>query len=212
MADMDLIGSIQSRDPARPTTMEVIFGYPGFHIMTFFYPVAHWLWQREFRALARFWSNLGRVMTGVDIHPGAHIGRNLFIDHGTGVVIGETAIIGNDCTFYHGITLGGRGSKYTPGTRRHPVVGDNVVIGAAAQILGAITLGDRAQIGAGAVVTIDVPPGITAVGNPARLVGHLEEDACAYGLPEGQVPDPLREEVDALQAALHLKDSVNKTH
>ncbi|PZQ47641.1 MAG: serine O-acetyltransferase [Micavibrio aeruginosavorus] len=158
-----LIESIQRRDPADPTFLEVVLGYPGFHVLTLFHPLANFLWKMELRALARFWSNIGRILTGIEIHPQAMIGRNLFIDHGMGVVIGQTASIGDDCTIYHGVTLGGKGS----GDKRHPSIGHSVMIGANAQLIGPVTVGNGARIGAGAVVTKDVPAGATAVGNPA---------------------------------------------
>ena len=197
---MEFIRSIQSRDPARPTVAEVIFAYPGFHIMTIFHPVANFLWNKKLRALARFWSYTGRWITGIEIHPGAKIGKRLFIDHGTGVVIGETAIIGDDCTMYHNITLGGKGNNVA-GTKRHPTLGNNVTIGAGAQILGAITLNDHSCIGANAVVTIDIPAGVTAVGNPARILGKAS-DQQAYGLPEGEVRDPVMETILRLEKEL----------
>ena len=160
----DLIESIQKRDPAQPTFWEVALGYPGFHALALFHPVASWLWQAKFRAGARAWANIGRMVTGIEIHPQASLGKNLFIDHGTGVVIGQTGSIGDDCTIYHGVTLGGKGS----GAKRHPSVGHRVSIGAHAQLIGPITIGDDAVIGAGAVVVKDVPPGVTVAGNPAR--------------------------------------------
>ena len=147
--------------------MEVILAYPGFHVLTVFHPVAQILWGLELRALARFWANLGCFFTGIEIHPEVKIGKNLFIDHGTGVVMGQTAEIGDDCTIFHGVTLGGKVS----GDKRHPTIGHRVMIGANAQLIGPITIGDDAKIGAGAVVVKDVPAGATVVGNPARHIG-----------------------------------------
>ena len=190
---MDFIRHIQARDDARPTVMEVILAYPGFHIMTVFHPPAHALWKMNLRALARFWSYAGRAFTGIEIHPAAVIGKNLFIDHGTGVVIGQTAVVGDGCLLYHGVTLGGRGG-HPPGARRHPALGSNVTVGAGAQLLGPITVGDGAKIGANAVVTADVPAGVTAVGNPARLVGKIEADA--------DIPDPVAAMVEGLSKEL----------
>ncbi len=161
-----LIESIRSRDSAKPTLCEVIFSYPGFHILALFHPFAQVLWGLELRALARFWAHMGRIFTGIEIHPEAKIGRNLFIDHGMGVVIGQTAEIGDDCTIYHGVTLGGKGD----GEKRHPTVGNRVMIGAHAQLIGPVVIGDDVKIGAGAVVVKDVRAGATVVGNPAREI------------------------------------------
>ena len=178
---MSLIDSIKERDPAAPTTMEVVLGYPGYHVLSLFHPLASWLWQKDLRALARFWANIGRMVTGIEIHPQAKIGQNLFIDHGNGVVIGQTAVIGDDCTIYQGVTLGGKGNGGA-GAKRHPTIGDNVVIGAYAQLLGPITVGDFARIGANAVVTKNVDDHATMVGNPARNLGRAEEKPAPYGL------------------------------
>lgn len=202
---MGLLQSIRARDEAQPTAMEVILAYPGYHIMTVFHPVAAFFWRYEWRALARFWAYVGRFVTGIEIHPAARIGRNLFIDHGTGVVIGQTAIIGDECRLYHGVTLGGRGNATegdgeTP--RRHPKIGDHVVIGAGAQVLGPITVENHAKIGANAVVTKDVPCGATAVGNPANIVRRPPDEDCPYGLPAGETPDPLAARIAALENAV----------
>lgn len=181
---LSLIESIQKRDPANPTFFEVVLAYPGFHVLTIFHPVAQILWGFELRALARFWSNIGRILTGIEIHPQAQIGKNLFIDHGMSVVIGQTAEIGDDCTIYQAVTLGGKGNVLD-GEKRHPTIGNNVVIGAGAQVLGNITIGDNARIGAGSVVTKDVETGMTVAGNPARALGHAQPScSCAYGFPD----------------------------
>lgn len=161
-----LARAIQARDPARPSLAEVILCYPGLHAV-FFHRIAHWLYERKLRFLARLVSQLSRHLTGIEIHPGAKIGKNLFIDHGAGTVIGETAEIGDNVTIYHGVTLGGTGKDTG---KRHPTVGNNVFIGAGAQILGPIRIGDGAKIGAGAVVVKDVAPGTTVVGVPGRAV------------------------------------------
>jgi len=197
----DFIESIQERDPAKPTFMEVIAAYPGFHAMVIFHPVAQFLWRYELRALARFWSNIGRIITGIDIHPQAQIGKNLFIDHGTGVVIGQTAVIGNDCTIYQGVTLGGKGNG-KHGEKRHPTIGNDVVIGASAQVLGDITVGDGARIGANAVVTADVEEGATMVGNPAHMIKKAPSESCGYGLPEGECLDPVEEKLHDMEEQL----------
>lgn len=180
---MSLLSSIRERDPAQPTILEVILGYPGFHILTLFHPVSAFLWGMEMRGLARFWANIGRIFTGIDIHPQAKIGKNLFIDHGAGVVIGQTAVVGNDCTIYQGVTLGGKGNGLA-GEKRHPSIGNNVIIGAYAQLLGNITVGDYARIGANAVVTKPVEAHAVMAGNPARLIGHAEDSPAPYGFCE----------------------------
>lgn len=208
----ELIRSIRERDPANPTVCEVIFGYAGFHIMPF-YHAAHFLWERGFRAPARFIAQVGRFLTGIEIHPGARIGKNLFIDHGMGVVIGETTIIGDNVTLYHGVTLGGHG-KAGKGEKRHPTLGDHVMIGAGAQVLGAITLGDGVCVGSNSVVTVDVPDGVTVIGIPARRLGaHQPGDAAfhTYGLPDQKIVDPvahiingLVDDVQAIKAVLNL--------
>lgn len=184
---MTLIESIKERDPAAPTTMEVVLAYPGYHALTLFHPLSSWLWHKDLRALARFWANIGRMVTGIEIHPQASIGENLFIDHGNGVVIGQTTIIGDNCTIYQGVTLGGKGNGLA-GEKRHPTIGSNVVIGAYAQVLGPITVGDFARIGANAVVTKNVEDHATMVGNPARFIGRAQEIPAPYGLPE-ECPD-----------------------
>lgn len=164
-----LARAIQARDPARPSLVEVFLCYPGLHAVLF-HRIAHWLYGRKLNFLARFLSQVSRHVTGIEIHPGAKIGKNLFIDHGAGTVIGGTAEIGDNVTIYHGVTLGGTG-KHTG--KRHPTVGNNVFIGAGAQILGPIRVGDGAKIGAGAVVVKDVAPGTTVVGVPGRAVRPL---------------------------------------
>jgi serine O-acetyltransferase len=154
------------RDPAARSTWEVITCYPGFHALLF-HRASHRLWQWGLKWLARFLSHIGRWLTGIEIHPGATIGRRFFIDHGMGVVIGETAQIGDDCTLYHGVTLGG--TSWNKG-KRHPTLLSGVVVGAGAKILGPITIGNGAKVGSNAVVVKDVPDGATAVGIPARVL------------------------------------------
>src|SRR5262245_29217627 len=165
------IAVVFDRDPAARNTWEVVTCYPGFHAMLT-HRFAHWLWGCEFKWLGRFVSHMGRWFTGIEIHPGATIGRRVFIDHGMGVVIGETAEIGDDTTLYHGVTLGG--TSWNKG-KRHPTLGKNVVVGAGAKILGPITMGDGAKIGSNAVVVKDVPAGATAIGIPARVVESQHE-------------------------------------
>ena len=159
--------SILKRDPAAKSLLEVVLLYPGYHII-FFHRVAHALYRIGFYVLARWISQLGRGLTGIEIHPGAKIGKRLFIDHGMGIVIGETAVIGDDCLFYHEVTLGGHhGGK---GQQRHPILGNNVLVGAGAKILGPIHIGDDVRIGANSVVTHDVATGMTVVGIPAKPI------------------------------------------
>jgi serine O-acetyltransferase len=182
------IAVVFERDPAARNTWEVITCYPGFHALLL-HRVAHSLWGAGFNWLARFVSHWGRWLTGIEIHPGATIGRRFFIDHGMGVVIGETAEIGDDCTLYHGVTLGG--TSWAKG-KRHPTLGAGVVIGAGAKILGPIIIGAHAKIGSNAVVVKDVPANATAVGIPARVVEAQESNgrfaAYAVGRDEN---DPL---------------------
>jgi serine O-acetyltransferase len=164
------IAVVFERDPAARTTWEVVTCYPGFHAMLV-HRFSHRLWNSGFKWLARFVSHFGRWVTGIEIHPGAHIGRRFFIDHGMGVVIGETSEIGDDCTLYHGVTLGG--TSWAKG-KRHPTLGKGVVVGAGAKILGPIEIGDQAKIGSNAVVVKGVPAGATAIGIPARIVESHE--------------------------------------
>lgn len=167
------LASVRERDPAARSTLEVLTCYPGIHALIF-HRIAHGAWVREWHWLGRFISHVSRFLTGIEIHPGAVIGRRVFIDHGMGVVIGETAEIGDDCTIYQAVTLGGT-SLYR-GTKRHPTLGRGVVVGAGAKVLGGFTVGDGAKIGSNAVVVKPVPAGATAVGNPARVVDP-ERDA-----------------------------------
>jgi len=160
------ISVVFERDPAARTHWEVLTTYPGVHALLI-HRVSHWIWRKRFYWLARFNSHIARWMTGIEIHPGATIGRRVFIDHGMGVVIGETAVIGDDCTLYHGVTLGG--TSWNKG-KRHPTLEQGVVIGAGAKVLGPIVIGRGAKIGSNAVVVKDVPAEATAVGIPARIL------------------------------------------
>jgi len=189
------IACILERDPAARTRWEVLTCYPGLHAIAL-QRVAHWCWLRGFRWAGRFISHLGRFLTGIEIHPGATIGRRVFIDHGMGVVIGEMAEIGDDCTIYQGVTLGG--TSLVKGAKRHPTLEAGVIVGAHASVLGGFTVGAGARVGSGAVVTKPVPAGATAVGNPARII-HAAADAAretaaarmgfsAYGVTSGDDP------------------------
>lgn len=213
---------VLERDPAARTAFEVLTCYPGVHAL-WLHRVAHACWRAGLRWLARFISNFARWLTGIEIHPAAVIGRCVFIDHGMGIVIGETAEVGDGCTIYQGVTLGG--TSLAKGKKRHPTLGRGVIVGAGAQVLGGFTVGDGARIGGNAVVIKEVPPGATAVGNPARIL-HKEADATresaanrmgfsAYGLAQSG-DDPLvkalhglidhaaqqQREIDRLVAAL----------
>lgn len=197
------VSSVFERDPAARTSWEVLTCYPGLHAVLM-HRAAHWLWTRRLRWLGRFVSHLARFLTGIEIHPGVTIGRRFFIDHGMGVVIGETAVIGDDVTLYHGVTLGG--TSWHKG-KRHPTLEDGVVVGAGAKVLGPITVGARAKVGSNAVVVKDVPRGMTAVGNPARIIDgeqaqKREEKAgqmgfSAYALSANQ-DDPLAKAIHGL--------------
>lgn len=167
----DDISCILERDPAARSRLEILTCYPGLHAVTL-HRAAHFLWGKNWLWLARFISHLTRMLTGIEIHPGAQLGRRVFIDHGFGVVIGETAVVGDDCTIYQGVTLGG--TRLYKGVKRHPTLERGVVVGAGAQILGGFTVGENARIGSNAVVVKPVPANATAVGNPARIV--LKDD------------------------------------
>jgi serine O-acetyltransferase len=194
---------IFDRDPAARSTWEVITCYPGFHALLL-HRISHRLWRWNLKWLARFLSHIARWLTGIEIHPGADIGRRFFIDHGMGVVIGETATIGDDCTLYHGVTLGG--TSWNKG-KRHPTLADGVVVGAGAKILGPITVGRGAKIGSNAVVVKDVPDGATAVGIPARILDDASSTAreksaaqmgfTAYGIG-ADVNDPMVKAIHGL--------------
>jgi serine O-acetyltransferase len=164
--------SVQERDPAARSAWEVLTCYPGVHALAL-HRLAHAAWQRKLYWLGRFISHVGRILTGIEIHPAAVLGRRVFIDHGMGVVIGETAEVGDDCTIYQGVTLGGT-SLYR-GAKRHPTLGKGVVVGAGAKVLGGFTVGDGARVGSNAVVVKPVPAGATAVGNPARVLDPQDE-------------------------------------
>ena len=205
---LEEIDAIIERDPAARSRWEVVFSYPSFHAMRF-HRIAHWLWQRDWRWLGRFVSQWGRFLTGIEIHPGAKIGRRFFADHGMGVVIGETAEIGDNVTLYHDVTLGGTSpavnSRAQSGTKRHPTLEDDVIVGSGAQILGPITVRRGSRVGANAVVVQDVPASVTVVGIPARIVGEeiaANASFVAYGTPCQDMPDPVQCQIDLLLKAV----------
>jgi serine O-acetyltransferase len=189
----DEIDATLARDPAARSRLEVVLCYPGFQALLY-YRLARWLWQRGWHLAGRFVSHFGRCVTGIEIHPGARIGKRLFIDHGMGVVIGETAEIGDDCTLYQGVTLGG--TSLERGQKRHPTIGNDVIVGSGAQVLGPFRVGNGARIGAAAVVLKEVPDGATMVGNPARQAGRRGATGEAPPVFEpyaitGEIPDPI---------------------
>lgn len=211
----DDIRSVFERDPAARSTLEVLLAYPGLHAV-WIHRISHRLWRWRLKLLARVLSQLARWLTGIEIHPGATIGNRFFIDHGMGVVIGETAEIGDDCTLYHGVTLGGTSWEKA---KRHPTLGNNVVVGAGAKILGPITLGDNARVGSNSVVVKNVPAGATVVGIPGRIVAVANDTNSdkrramaekigfdAYGQHHGQLPDPVTQALDRILDHLHAVD------
>ncbi len=208
------IRCVFDRDPAARTVFEVVTTYPGLHALIF-YRFSHWLFEAGLKWLARVVSNIARLFTGVEIHPGAQIGRRFFIDHGMGVVIGETSVIGDDCTLYHGVTLGG--TSWQKG-KRHPTLGNDVVVGAGAKVLGPIEIGDGARIGSNSVVVKPVPENTTVVGVPGRLIEQkkTEDDAHrkeiakkmgfdAYGATS-DVTDPVAHAINCMLDHIHVVD------
>src|SRR4029079_2392683 len=210
----DEIDATLARDPAARSRLEVVLCYPGFQALLY-YRLAHWLWQRRWYLAGLCVSHWGRILTGIEIHPGARIGKRLFIDHGMGVVIGETAEIRDDCPLHSGVTLGGtRPTREQGGQKRHPTIGNDVIVGSGAQVLGPFTVGNGARIGAASVVLKEVPAGATMVGNPAHQVGRRAASEAMppvfepYGI-SGEIPDPiarplaaLLDEVSALRARI----------
>lgn len=198
------IDAIRRRDPAARSALEVVFCYPGFHAVLI-HRLARLAWTHNLFFLGRFISHTGRLLTGIEIHPGARIGRRLFIDHGMACVIGETAEIGDDVTLYQGVTLGGVSLEKE---KRHPTLEDDVIVGSGAQVLGPFTVGRGARIGANAVVLRDVPPGVTMVGIPAKQVlprQRAEEPAFqAYGTPSGDLPDPVAKALESMSAEIAM--------
>ena len=204
------IQTVFTKDPAARSVVEVILFYPGLHAL-WFHRLSHFLWRHKFWLLARFLSHISRFLTGIEIHPGAKIGRRFFIDHGAGVVIGETAEIGDDVLLYQGVVLGGTTLRKK---KRHPTVGNSVVMGTGAIALGAITIGDGARIGSGSVVVKSVPPGATVVGIPGRVAEDKREPL--VDLEHGKLPDPVAEairlvlkEQDKLEERLSRLESIS---
>lgn len=191
------IAAVFENDPAARSYAEVLFCYPGLHAV-WAHHVTHWLWLHDFRFLARFASQISRLLTSIEIHPGAEIGRRLFIDHGMSVVIGETSVIGDDVTLYQGVTLGGTGKERG---KRHPTIGHKVTIGAGAKVLGNITVGDNCRVGAGSVVLRSVPPNSTIVGVPGHIV--LRDGKRVVITDPKDIRDPLSDVIIKLAAEVH---------
>ncbi|MCD8328052.1 MAG: serine O-acetyltransferase [Ruminococcus sp.] len=183
------VQSVKEKDPAAKTTLEILVNYSGLHAVLF-HRVAHWFYERKLFFVARMISQFSRFVTGIEIHPGAKIGKGLLIDHGSGVVIGETAEVGDNCLIYQGVTLGGTGKEHG---KRHPTLGNNVMVGAGARILGPFKVGDNAKIAANAVVLEEVPPNATAVGVPAKIVRI--EGKRVQDLDQVHIPDPISQEL-----------------
>jgi len=201
----EYVASVFDRDPAAKSWIEVVLCYPGLHAL-WAHRVNHWLWTHHLRLLARFFSQGARLLTGIEIHPGAQIGRRFFIDHGMGVVIGETTIIGDDVTLYQGVTLGGTGKEKG---KRHPTLGNNVVVGGGAKILGNVTIGENCRVGAGSVVLSDVPDNSTIVGVPGHII--FRDGKRVVITDPKEIRDPLSDALAALAAQVQkLEDTVEE--
>ena len=199
------INAIKERDPAARNSLEVLLLYPGLHAIIW-HRIAHFFYKRKFFFIARLISQFARWMTGIEIHPGAKIGKGVVIDHGMGVVIGETAEVGDDCTIYQNVTLGGTGKDHG---KRHPTIGKNVLIGSGAKVLGPFTVGDNSKIAANAVVLNEVPPDSTCVGVPARVVRRNGRKVC--DMDQIHIPDPLSMELCRISVELEkLKNKIEK--
>lgn len=206
MSIRDEIAAIKRRDPAARSSLEIVLAYPGFHAIRF-HRLAHRFYRQQHYLPARLVSHVGRFLTGIEIHPGATIGERVFIDHGMGVVIGETAIVGDDCTLYQGVTLGGTGKERG---KRHPTLEANVTVGVGAKILGDVVIGEGARIGGGAVVLRDIPAHTTAVGIPARAVGWTDPHSGEVRRVE-TMPDPQRDALLAItQRIEELEEETRK--
>ena len=205
----ELLSAYQARDPAARSRLEIFLLYPGVHAVLF-HRVSHWMWKHHLRFLARLNSQLARHITGIEIHPGAQIGRRLVIDHGMGIVIGETAEIGDDVLLYHGVTLGGTGKDQG---KRHPTIGNHVMIACGAKVLGPFRVGDNSRIAANAVVLSEIPANATAVGVPARVVRIAgEKTDFVERVDQISVTDPVQKELQALQSRLDFLEQEMEKH
>ncbi len=203
------VRTVMQRDPAAKNSLEVVLCYSGLHAVAI-HRLSHWLWKHNIKLIARILSQTGRFITGIEIHPGAKLGRRLFIDHGMGVVIGETAEIGDDVTIYHGVTLGGVSLLKE---KRHPTIGNNVIIGAGAKVLGPFTVGDNVQIGANSVVLKEVPANSTVVGIPGKIIGGMAHD---NEFNHDKLPDPVANAINCIidrvvEIEKELKSSTHKS-
>ena len=194
------IKAIKQKDPAARSTLEIFLCYPGFYALLM-HRVSHWLWNHSLKLLARMNSNFARFITGIEIHPGATFGKRVFIDHGMGVVVGETAIVGDDVLIYQGVILGGTSTEKT---KRHPTIEEGVIIGAGAKVMGNITIGEYSKIGTGAVVLKDVPSNSTCVGVPGRIVKRKDQPK-EVDLDHNKLPDPIADAIKTLEK--HLKEN-----
>ncbi len=202
------IDLVYQRDPAARSALEIILAYPGVHALIG-YRISHWLWSHKLKLLGRLNSQLVRFLTGIEIHPGARIGRGLFIDHGMGVVIGETAEIGDNVTMYHGVTLGGVSLEKG---KRHPTIGNGVVIGAGAKVLGPIVIGENSRIGANAVVVHSVPPNSVVTGVPGQVVVRSRPRSVNVDLEHGRLPDTLGDSVISLLNRIETVEKILHVH
>jgi serine O-acetyltransferase len=201
------VRTVRERDPAARSSLEVLLCYPGVHALAF-HRLAHALWRDGWTTLARFISHLGRFATGIEIHPAARLGRGLFIDHGMGVVIGETAEVGEDVTLLQGVTLGGTSLLRE---KRHPTLGNNVVVGAGAAIIGALFIGDNSRIGAGSVVVRDVPPNSVVVGVPGRVTYKDGQRVGGIDMNQTDLPDPVSRALDQLMERIRILEAELET-
>ena len=199
------IKAIKQNDPAARSTIEIFLCYPGFYALLF-HRLSHYLWNHSFKLLARFISTISRFLTGIEIHPGAQFGERVFIDHGMGIVVGETTIVGDDVLIYQGVVLGG---TTTQKTKRHPTIEKGVIIGAGAKVMGNITIGEYSKIGTGAVVLKDVPPESTCVGVPGRIV-KSKNKSHIVDLEHNKLPDPVAEAIRSLEKQIKENEKIIK--
>lgn len=196
------INAVKEKDPAARSTLEIFLCYPGFHALLM-HRVSHWLWNHSLKLLARLNSNIARFITGIEIHPGAKFGKRVFIDHGMGVVVGETAVVGDDVLIYQGVILGGTTTRKC---KRHPTVERGVIIGAGAKVMGNINIGEYSKIGTGAVVLKDVPRESTCVGVPGRIVKRKDKHPEKVDLEHNKLPDPVADAIQTLEKHLREND------